>query len=68
MDVNGRMVNKKTLVVDGVDIKDMPDFCDAHFSHAEFQDGGSLTDSELETLSEEYAHVVNEMAFESMLD
>lgn len=53
------------LEVDGVDVRDFPDFCDAHFSYAEWLDTGNpLSDSELEKLSEEFYYLVNEMALD----
>lgn len=63
MELNGRKV--VCAEVDGVDSTDYPDFCDAYFCYAEFEDDGTpLTDDELEQLSESYGEVVNEMAFE----
>jgi hypothetical protein len=62
----GRNINPATLEVDGVDSSDYPDFCDAYFSYAEFDDGTVLTDDELDELSEVYADVVNVMASEDM--
>jgi len=42
MKLNGRQV--KDAEVDGVDSEDYPDFCDAFFSYAEYEDGTPLTD------------------------
>lgn len=58
----GRVV--KNLEVDNVDMRDFPDFCDACFSYAEFENGTPLTDSELEQLTEANYDVVNEMALD----
>ena len=58
-------LNGKTVInvqVEGVDFHDYPDFCDAFFSYAEFEDGVELTDEELDVLTEEYGDVLNEMA------
>jgi len=41
-----------TSVAD-VDTKDYPDFCDAYIEEAEWEDGTSLTDDELEELNED---------------
>jgi hypothetical protein len=54
------------LSVDGVDTKDYPDFCDAHFSDGSIG-GIDLTDDELAQLGEDYPEHLNEMAFESLL-
>lgn len=68
MQLKGLEINRGSLTIEGVDSKDYPDFCDAFFSYGEFQDGRHLTDSELETLNDDYPETVSEMAFESMLD
>ena len=54
----------KNLEIEGVDMSDFPDFCDAFFSYAEFENGTPLTDSELEQLTSENYDVVNEMALD----
>jgi hypothetical protein len=54
--------------IEGADPRDYPDFCDAHFSYAVFEDTGEeLTDREIEELNNEYPEVANEMAFEFFL-
>lgn len=63
----GRNINPATLEVDGVDSSDFPDFCDAYFSYAEFDDGTALNDDELEELTDVYADVVNAMASDNMI-
>lgn len=66
MKLNGRVVTD--VEIDGVDINDYPDFCDAYFTRAVFDDTGeALTDAELEELLEQYPEVANEMAFEHYL-
>jgi hypothetical protein len=56
------------LEIDGVDPKDYPDFCDAYFVHAVFEDTKQdLTDEELEQLAEDNGDVLNEMAYEHYL-
>lgn len=63
MELNGRRV--VDVEVDDVDPTDYPDFCDAHFSYAVYEDTGEeLTDEELEELNDSYPDVVNEMAYE----
>jgi hypothetical protein len=53
------------LEVDGADSRDYPDFCDAYFCYACYEDGTQLTDDELNELSDLHGDVVNQMAFES---
>ena len=63
MELKGRKV--VDVEIEDVDPRDYPDFCDAHFSRAVFEDTGEeLSDEEIEELNEAYPEVVNEMAFE----
>lgn len=61
--LNGRRV--KNLEVEGVDMDDYPDFCDAFFSYGEYDDGTVLSDEELEQLGDENGDALNEMAVEA---
>ena len=58
----------KNLEIDGVDHRDYPDYCDAYFSHAEYENGTWLTESELEELRDVHGDVLHEMAFESTVE
>jgi hypothetical protein len=63
MELKGRKV--VDVEIEDVDPRDYPDFCDAHFSHAVYQDTGEpLTDDELDELGDLYPEVIGEMAFE----
>lgn len=64
MELAGRKVKIGSLEIDGVDSSDYPDFCDAYFSYAEFEDGDELTDDELNDLTDQHSDVVNMMAHE----
>jgi predicted NAD/FAD-binding protein len=44
-------IDYSTLVVDGIDTKDYPDFCDAYFSEGEYEDGTQIEDEVLEELT-----------------
>lgn len=65
MEIAGRTVSYRSLEVDGVDPSDYPDFCDAFFSYAEFEDGTPLADEELEYLTDHYGDVINELCYDS---
>ena len=66
MELNGRAVEVDG--VEDVDSRDYPDFCDAHCVGARFVDTGEeLTDAEYEQLSEKYADVLWDMAFDSLI-
>ena len=62
--LNGKQV--VDLEVDGVDSKDYPDFADAYFSYACYEDGTPLTDDELDRLTILASDVLWEMAYESL--
>ena len=62
--LNGRKVID--MEVDGVDSRDFPDFSDAYFSYACYEDGTPLTDDELDELSEKCADVLWEKAYDSL--
>jgi hypothetical protein len=62
--LNGREV--VDIEVDGVDSKDYPDFADAYFSSACYQDGTKLTDDELNKFAEENGDLLWEKAYDSL--
>lgn len=62
--LNGRKV--VDLEVDGIDLRDSPDFADAYFSYACYEDGTELTDDELEQLTEQNPDVLHEKVFDSL--
>lgn len=49
--MNIEAVDLVSLEVDGLDMKDYPDFCDAYFSAGYYLDGTKLADEDLEELS-----------------
>ena len=63
----GRVITD--LEIDNLDYDDYPDFCDAYFSYAIFDDTKEvLSDDELYQLTTENGDVVNEMAFQHYID
>ena len=66
MKLNGRQV--KNAEVDGVEGNDYPDFCDAFFSYAEYEDGTPLTDEELEELGDVHEEMINQLALDKFND
>jgi hypothetical protein len=55
-----------SLELDGLDMRDYPDFCDAYFCAGERADGTALTDEELERLTESEGERLNTLAHEEM--
>jgi len=66
MKLNGLTV--KNAEVDGVEGDDYPDFSDAFFSYAEYEDGTPLSDEELEQLGDENGEMINQLAFDKFND
>jgi hypothetical protein len=62
--LNGRKVID--IEVDGVDSRDYPDFSDAYFSYACYEDGTPLTDDELNKLTEDNDDILYEKAYDSL--
>jgi hypothetical protein len=61
MELNGKKVNASSIEVDGVDMRDYPDFCDAYIDYAEYVDGAPLTDEELDLLQNQESDYVYEL-------
>jgi hypothetical protein len=57
--LNGRAV--VDAEIDGVDYRDYPDFCDAYFASAFYEDGDALTDDELVDLRDQNSDEFYEM-------
>jgi hypothetical protein len=62
--LNGR--NVVDIEVDGVDSRDYPDFSDAYFSYACYEDGTPLTDDELNKFTEDNGDLLYEKAYDSL--
>jgi hypothetical protein len=62
LQLNGRTV--VDAVVDGIDMSDYPDFCDAYFESACYEDGTALTDDELIDLTDHNQEVLHEMVYD----
>jgi hypothetical protein len=62
--LNGRKVID--MEIDGVDSRDYPDFSDAYFTYACYEDGKKLTDDELNQLADQNGDVLYEMAYDSL--
>ena len=57
------LVDTSTLVVDGLDTGDYPDFCDAYFREGFYLDGTELPDDILEELSNNH-ELVHQKVFD----
>ena len=54
------------IEIDGVDSRDYPDFSDAYFSYACYEDGTPLTDDELNKFTEDNGDLLYEKAYDSL--
>ena len=64
--MNIKEININSVMVENVDMRDYPEFCDAFISHAETVDGRELTEEELEALTVDYPEVVLEVAHQTL--
>jgi hypothetical protein len=62
--LNGKKVID--IEVDGVDPRDFPDFSDAYFSYACYEDGTPLTEEELDKLADQNGDILYEKAYDSL--
>lgn len=64
MVLNGRKVIDAEI--DGLDMRDYPDFCDAYFTSAFFDDSGlELNETELDQLTQENGDYISEYCLEN---
>jgi hypothetical protein len=64
LQLNGRAV--VDAQVDGIDPRDYPDFCDAYFESACYEDGTVLTDDELIDLTDNNQEILHEMVYDQI--
>ena len=60
-------INIDSIEIEGIDLNDFPDFCDAFISYAETNEGRVLNDSELNHLTENNNSLINELIFDRAL-
>ena len=64
LELNGRAVVDAT--VDGIDMRDYPDFCDAYFDSAFYEDGTALSDDELIELTDTNFDALHEAVYDTI--
>ena len=62
--LNGKKV--VDIEIDGVNPSDYPDFSDAYFSYACYEDGTPLTEQELDKLADQNGDILHEKAYDSL--
>ena len=63
--INNKEVDQNTIEIEGIDNGDYPDFCDAYVDSAKFTDGTELKFHELDIITDEYNHIVNDLALQT---
>ena len=66
VELNGKRIDVSTIEIDGIDMNDYPDFCDAYMASAQYQDGTELTDDELDALMDKYDCLTHELVYEQL--
>lgn len=59
--INGKEVDASSLEVDGIDMSDYPDFCDAYIDYGLFADGTEMSGGELELFEQTYSDKFGEL-------
>lgn len=60
-----KKLNYSSVEIEGIDMRDYPDFCDAFMVYAEYEDGTVLNEQEMEDLEND--GVVNELIHDRQL-
>jgi len=55
----------KNLVVEGIDMRDYPDFVDSYAVYAENAQGVALSEAELDILNDEFQYIVQAYALDN---
>ena len=63
-----RDINQATCIVENIDLRDYPDFCDAFVSYAEWSDGTPLTERQLDQLHDHHPDFVHEIVSDVWMD
>ena len=58
-----KAINKNSLVVEGIDTRDHPDYVDAYIAYGEYMDGTPIDEDDLLDMGD----LAQEMAFDSLL-
>lgn len=64
--LNGRDVNVSSLECEGATWDDYPDLVDTFYSSGYYNDGGALSDEDLEILDGAYPSLLYDLAIESL--
>tara|TARA_R100001594_G_scaffold3638_1_gene13532 strand:+ start:582 stop:797 length:216 start_codon:yes stop_codon:yes gene_type:complete len=63
--IDNKEVNINTIKIDNVYSWDYPEYCDAFVSFAKFIDGKTLSPRQLDTITDNYQELVNDLAHQT---
>ena len=64
--LNDNFIDWQSLEIDGVDIRDYPDFCDAYVCYGLDINGSPLTDAALDYINDKHSDIVYDLAMGSI--
>ena len=63
-----KTIDRNSLVIDGVDSRDYPDFVDAYVSEGYYLNGDKISDEDLDKFNSDHSEIAQSMAFETLLN
>jgi hypothetical protein len=66
VEVNSKEVDVDSLKVDGIDLKDHPDYSDAYISYGKFADGTEMSDDELDNIRDNYGELMHKLVWDTV--
>jgi hypothetical protein len=64
--INEKEVDLGSIVIDGIDPRDYPDFSDAYVEYAESVNGYGLTEAECELLQDKYSDIIYDLIIDQL--
>ena len=65
--IHGKEVDPGSIVIDGIDPRDYPDFADAYVEYAETVAGYGLTEAECELLQDQYSDIIYDLIIDQLV-
>jgi hypothetical protein len=65
--IHGKEVDPGSIVIDGIDPKDYPDFADAYVEYAETVNGYGLTEAECELLQDQHSDIIYDLIIDQLV-
>ena len=65
--MSNKQVDVSSLVIEGIDRSDYPDFCDAYYAYGRYYDGSVLNDKELDALRQDNPEMFYELVGQALV-